>query len=532
MSIKINRNEPASGPAAQESNAPQRSGPKRQSIFSKPWSSMAPKNNSTSMAPRASTPLPSPEQRAAPSGSPSWSTKSATSLLGRAQKVVSSGMKQAGKAMSGAYQALNQPNYTPSHASFTPAELERARYHNELPTVDHEGRAAAARAQQAAAQQQQLRQETYNKLDAIGGNLEQLRQQKSQKPPAAARPNSGVATHGGGHAGVPARQPLHSVRPQPGSENVSAHASRPRPTHQTVTSRPQVAPMAKPMAAARQQPASENIDPNVGRPGRTHHAPGGKPTGAPVRRPEQAKVSASPLQAQAHSPAASKRPLTPAAETQKLVALLSEVDGDLKISDKKNYGLQVKVFESSGPEQAQAEKALAAHKAQRGELIGLRNQIRARITTLNLPQAQKLAQGLERLAQVEGPRQTDSRNGSVQGSVIRSNFKAMEQHGGLLGKQDQLVAARQQLRDMMKSGMLDGLPPHEFSGFLKLAKMDVGAQFGKLHDLEHMVVQTEAQLERLGGGGLLRGVETTPQERAAAREAELSSHAEAMRNGY
>lgn len=127
MSVnKINRSDSAS-PLLPNSAVPEARGPtkpKHPNIFSKSLFSKAPKNSSTSMAPRDTTPLRSAEQRAAPSDAPvqnarPGSMKPASSLLGRAQRAVSSGAKvvtssmhQASKVMSNAYQAHNEPRYT------------------------------------------------------------------------------------------------------------------------------------------------------------------------------------------------------------------------------------------------------------------------------------------------------------------------------------------------------------------------------------------------------------------------------------
>lgn len=118
MSVKINGNQPASpvapGAAARESKGAQRSGPRHPSIFGRSLFSKAPKNNSTSMPPRASTPLLSPEQRAAPSDSPSWSTQRATSST---------------------YQAPNPPNDVPNRRGYSKEELDAADYYGVEPSI-------------------------------------------------------------------------------------------------------------------------------------------------------------------------------------------------------------------------------------------------------------------------------------------------------------------------------------------------------------------------------------------------------------
>lgn len=92
MSIKTIPGAPASpaasGPAAQESRASQRS--RRPSIFSNLSFANAPKNNSVSMGPRIKTPLLSPEQQTARSDGPTsgtkpWSMKAARSAVSRAE---------------------------------------------------------------------------------------------------------------------------------------------------------------------------------------------------------------------------------------------------------------------------------------------------------------------------------------------------------------------------------------------------------------------------------------------------------------
>ena len=117
MSVKINGNQPtspaASGPAAQESKGAQRSGPRHPSIFGRSLFSKAPKNNSTSMPPRGSTPLLSPEQRAAPSDSPSWSIQMATSST---------------------YRVPTPPNDVPDRRGYSKETLDAADYYHVEPS--------------------------------------------------------------------------------------------------------------------------------------------------------------------------------------------------------------------------------------------------------------------------------------------------------------------------------------------------------------------------------------------------------------
>jgi hypothetical protein len=140
---KINRGDSAPpllpNSAAPEAKASRPSGSWHASLFGRSLFPRAPKNSSTSMAPRDTTPLLSAEQRAAPSvapvpGSRSGSKKPVSSLLSRAHRAVSGGLHQAGKAMSNAYQTLNEPNYTRLHSNYSQAEVAAASYYGVEPT--------------------------------------------------------------------------------------------------------------------------------------------------------------------------------------------------------------------------------------------------------------------------------------------------------------------------------------------------------------------------------------------------------------
>ena len=175
-----------------------------------------------------------------------------------------------------------------------------------------------------------------------------------------------------------------------------------------------------------------------------------------------------------------------------------------------------------------ARKALAAERAgMQARLEGLRPQFQ---------QARELAAGLKDLAGIHGAREGHYAIGGPHPlhdrNTIETNFVRLDESRHLLGKEPQLLAAQQQLRALLQSGKLKGLSPQEAGELGKLARLDVGAQFDKLNDLQDVVARTRANLRAMGAGGLFEGIRTTPEERKVDRDEALRNHQDALDNGY
>lgn len=173
-------------------------------------------------------------------------------------------------------------------------------------------------------------------------------------------------------------------------------------------------------------------------------------------------------------------------------------------------------------------KALTAQRAgMQAELERLRPEFQ---------QARELGKALAELAQAQGPAQGHF---AIQGpfplhgkETIETNYERLAESRHLMGKGPELRAAQQQLKGLLQSGRLEGMPPNEAKELGKLAQMDVGAQFEKLADLKEVVDRTRANLRAMGAGGLFEGIRTTPSQRKADLDAERDSHQDALDEGY
>lgn len=298
MSVKINGYQQASpaapGQAAQESKGSQRS--RRPSIFSNLSFTNAPKSNSTSMAPRAKTPLLSPEEQAArsdgsTSGSKAGLMKSAMSTLSHAAdktqktlsggaKLVSTGMRQAGKAMSNAYQALNEPKYTRLHSDYSQEHQAQPQTAPTTPTTSTGARprpdfdalvarddglqqSAAARKNQGPApwRQPEVRPEARmaeNVRPRVNGqeNGQGGRPQGADRLPGrntqAQTPSRPLAT---------SRPTVHNAPSERNPPSVPAKTAERAPLGVHTGNVPQLAARHRPAAGG-----AENANPNVGRP--------------------------------------------------------------------------------------------------------------------------------------------------------------------------------------------------------------------------------------------------------------------------
>ncbi len=222
-----------------------------------------------------------------------------------------------------------------------------------------------------------------------------------------------------------------------------------------------------------------------------------------------------------------------------VIGRLKDLDGKIAALEQRAGELNKVINQSpSGQQRAAAAKekntlrpaweALTAERADlRAQLEGLRPEFQ---------QARELAKGLKELAEVRGAKDGSYAIGGRyplhDRDTIETNFERQKESRHLLGKEPQLQAAQQQLRDLLQSGKLKGMPPKDAGELGKLARLDLGAQFDRLNELQDVVALTRANLRAMGAGGLYEGIKTTPDERKADRDDELRSHQDALDNGY
>jgi hypothetical protein len=209
--------------------------------------------------------------------------------------------------------------------------------------------------------------------------------------------------------------------------------------------------------------------------------------------------------------------------------MLQELEARMVVSGKKNYQLQCKVMDAeTDEEEIAAQRELDEFKKGRTELIATRNAVQARVQFIAAPLGNDMVQTLMQLSKFSAPQPS---GGSMR-DAIRSNVDALRQHGGLLGKRDELLATQQELRKSLARGTFNGLPPAELRQIRHLARLDVGAKLGEVGELKTVVDRTEKRLAAMGAGGLFNGISTTAAERQRAEEQERRAAQDALDNGY
>lgn len=222
-------------------------------------------------------------------------------------------------------------------------------------------------------------------------------------------------------------------------------------------------------------------------------------------------------------------PAPVASEAQELQGMLQELETLMAVSNKKNYQLQTKLFDAeTDEEEMAAQQELDEFKKGRTELIATRNAVQARVKFIAAPLANDMVQTLMQLSKFSAPEPSSGR----MRDAIRSNVDALRQHGGLLGKRDELLATQQDLRKSLERGTFNGLPPAELKQIRDLARLDVGAKLGEVSELKTKVDQTEKRLAAMGAGGLFSGISTTAAERQRAQEQELRNAQDELDNNY
>ena len=333
--------------------------------------------------------------------------------------------------------------------------------------------------------------------------------------PTMARPEPGAAFQRQQAFKLPPRREAPSMPPHREAPSMPPHReapamparTAPQPTgrmHPQSTTRTQPQPTARHDAPVRTslQSAGRTSAPHVAAPAPRRAEP------AEVRHPATAPV---------------------ASEAQELQGMLQELETLMAASNKKNYQLQTKVFDAeTDEEEMAAQQELDEFKKGRTELIATRNAVQARVKFIAAPLANDMVQTLMQLSQFSVPQ---PRGGSMR-DAIRSNVDTLRQHGGLLGKRDELLATQQDLRKSLERGTFNGLPPAELRQIRDLAGLDIGAKLGEVSELKTIVDRTEKRLAAMGGGGLFNGIATTAAERQRAQEQELRAAQDALDNGY
>lgn len=222
-------------------------------------------------------------------------------------------------------------------------------------------------------------------------------------------------------------------------------------------------------------------------------------------------------------------PAPVSAEAQELQAMLQDLEARMVVSGKKNYQLQCKVMDAeTDEEEIAAKRELDEFKKGRTELIATRNAVQARVQFIAAPLGNDMVQTLMQLSKFSAPQPS---GGSMR-DAIRSNVDALRQHGGLLGKRDELLATQQELRKSLARGTFNGLPPAELRQIRHLARLDVGAKLGEVGELKTVVDRTEKRLAAMGAGGLFNGISTTAAERQRADAQARRDEQDALDNGY
>ena len=323
--------------------------------------------------------------------------------------------------------------------------------------------------------------------------------------PAMARPEPGAAFQ---------RQQAFKSPPQREAPSMPPRREAPA---MSVRTPPQATARTQPQTMARAQP---HPTPRHDAPMRASLQSAGRTSAPYVSAPAPRRAEAAEVR-QAHAPVAS--------EVQELQGMLQELEVLMAASNKKNYQLQTKVFDAETDEEEDAaQDELDEFKKGRTELIATRNAVQDRLKFIAAPLANDMVQTLMQLSKFSAPQPS---GGSMR-DAIRGNVDALRQHGGLLGKRDELLATQQDLRKSLERGTFNGLPPAELRQIRDLARMDVGAKLGEVSELKTKVDQTEKRLAAMGGGGLFSGIATTAAERRRAQEQELRAAQDALDNGY
>ncbi len=314
------------------------------------------------------------------------------------------------------------------------------------------------------------------------------------------------------------------ARPEPGAafQRQQAFKSPPRREAPAMPPRREAAAMP-PRREAPAMPArtAPQVMARHDGPVRTSLQAAGRTSAPPVAAPAPRRAEPAEVRHQAAAPVAS--------EAQELQGMLQELETLMAASNKKNYQLQTKVFDAeTDEEEMAAQQELDEFKKGRTELIATRNAVQARVKFIAAPLANDMVQTLMQLSRFSVPQPS---GGSMR-DAIRSNVDTLRQHGGLLGKRDELLATQQDLRKSLERGTFNGLPPAELRQIRDLAGLDIGAKLGEVSELKTIVDRTEKRLAAMGGGGLFNGIATTAAERQRAQEQELRAAQDALDNGY
>jgi hypothetical protein len=301
----------------------------------------------------------------------------------------------------------------------------------------------------------------------------------------------------------------HSARPTPAE-------GRPSRVSTAATQRPSV----RPPAAGLTQGLAENPSPNVadatGRRRAQGHSIENRPAAPAAGNRAQEKPGSAPNESI-------------------LRGVIGEFTGKIKDLEKQKDSMFRVIHDprSSLAQWRTAKTDVEAIKVQIKEAFASKGKAEAQLSNIYRPQADELAKSLRLLKQVEGPFLTNSDNRSVQLEAAGHNYDDSVKFSGMPPK-DALRDNQAKLRDLVKSGVLNGMPEAERDELKSLYKMDVGGQLQKLNDLNRTVDRLEKEFRRNGMDLSMCSHEmrSSPEEAAARRATELAEHQEALNMGY
>ncbi|KQW01217.1 hypothetical protein [Rhizobacter sp. Root1221] len=173
----------------------------------------------------------------------------------------------------------------------------------------------------------------------------------------------------------------------------------------------------------------------------------------------------------------------------------------MKVLDRTNDELQTAPEGETPEAEAKIERDLAAVTRERKKLITIRKNVLVQLDFIEKPAANEMVRTLTELTKVNGPQQTDSPLAGVQNAVIRGNKKALRDQAHLQGKRDELISTQGQVRQALKSGAFNGLPPDELEQMRELATLNIDSKLEQVSQLKEMVRQTDQKLKAMGAGG-------------------------------